>query len=56
MFRNSKTLDALRISYAATAIALAVAWHPAPAAQDDDLRLEDLKKTEVSSVSRPTRA
>lgn len=52
MFRNSKFRDAFKISYAATAITLAVAWHPAHAAQDDDLNLEDLTKTEVSSVSR----
>lgn len=37
---------------AATAIALAIAWHPAQASQDDDLTLEDLTKTEISSVSR----
>lgn len=40
----------LGVSYAAATIALA--WHPARAAQDDDLNLEDLTKTEVSSVSR----
>lgn len=42
----------MKVSCAATAITLAVAWHPAHAAQDDDLNLEDLTKTEVSSVSR----
>jgi iron complex outermembrane receptor protein len=52
LFRNSKIPDALRIAHAVTAIVLAVALHPAHAAQDDDLSLEDLTKTEVSSVSR----
>ncbi|MDP2882898.1 MAG: TonB-dependent receptor [Azonexus sp.] len=42
----------MRVLHAAFAIILAVAWHPAHAAQDDDLSLEDLTKTEVSSVSR----
>lgn len=41
----------MRVSYAAFVI-LAAAWHSAHAAQDDDLSLEDLTKTEVSSVSR----
>ena len=31
---------------------MAFAWHPAYAVQDDDLSLEDLTKTEISSVSR----
>lgn len=51
MFQNSKITDALRFSYAA-AITLAVVGTPACAAQDDDLSLEALTKTEVSSVSR----
>jgi len=51
LFQNSKITDALRFSYAA-AIALAVVGTPARAAQDDDLSLEALTKTEVSSVSR----
>ncbi len=52
MFQKGKILNALSISYAAAAFALAVAWHPVHALQDDDLSLEDLTKTEVSSVSR----
>jgi iron complex outermembrane receptor protein len=52
LFLNNKIQNILGIFYAAATIALALAWHPALAAQDDDLSLEDLTKTEVSSVSR----
>ncbi|NTV68774.1 MAG: hypothetical protein HGA71_01380 [Azonexaceae bacterium] len=52
MFHNSKIWDALRISHAATTIALVVAWHPAHAALADDLNQENLTKTEASSLSR----
>ncbi len=56
MFLNSKIQNVLGISYAAITIALAIAWYPALGAQDDDLNLEDLTKTEVSSVSRRTQS
>lgn len=42
----------MKKSCAATAAVLAFAWHPAHAVHDDDLSLEDLTKTEISSVSR----
>jgi hypothetical protein len=56
LFLNSKIPDASKISCAAFVITLAVAWQSAQAAQDDALSLEDLIKTEVSSILLPTRA